>query len=290
MSTPLPAVVVVAHDKPRQLHRLIAALDPLPVFLHVDANTPDEVHRAMVNGLPDRVELLPRLRAGWARFEVLEAEVAGYRAALSATDAEHIVLLTGADYPLAPVSTICAELAALGGLSSGDMWSVPSPHWGVLGGYDRFWFRQRPWRQHRLALLVPPRRVPRGLEPHGGSQSKVLSRRHAQIVVGVWDSRPDLVHFFRRAWTPDEVFIPTVLNSPRFADWGTEAESGPHRWVIEWPPGRAKNPRWLGVDDLDLLRRARTREQSPAWFARKFAEDSDDLVALVDEQLRGGPG
>ena len=94
MSTPA-AVVLIAHDKPRHLARLVAALDGLPIFLHVDRNTPDELFHAMTDDLPDRVRLLPRLDAGWARFEVLAAELSGYRAAYQETDAEHIILGTG---------------------------------------------------------------------------------------------------------------------------------------------------------------------------------------------------
>jgi len=54
----LPAVVVLAPAKPRYLHRLVAALQPMPVFLHADAASPDAVLAASLDGLPQPVRLL----------------------------------------------------------------------------------------------------------------------------------------------------------------------------------------------------------------------------------------
>ena len=46
------------------------------------------------------MRLLPRISSGWASFGLVEAELAGYRAACAETEAHHVVLMTGADYPL----------------------------------------------------------------------------------------------------------------------------------------------------------------------------------------------
>lgn len=282
----LPAVVLVAHDKPRQLRRLLAALAPLPVFLHIDANTGDELYRQMIAGLGDHVRLQPRLAAGWARFEVVQAELEGYRAALAQTDAGHVILATGADYPLVSVETITERLAATPDCSYAEALPLPIGEWGPLRGYDRFLFASRPWRGHRLAWPVP-RRWPRGLRLAGGAQTKILSRRHAQLILDVLDDRPELLRWFRRCWTPDEVLIPTLLLSEQFdARWAEQGSSNPHPWYIDWGKVPAKNPRWLGLGDLEMLRSAADRPDVPALFARKFAEDSDELVAAVDAQLR----
>ena len=284
--TDLPAVVVVAHDKPGQLRRLVDALDPLPVFLHVDAGTDDRTHAAMTDGLPARVRLLPRLAAGWARFAVVEAELLGYRTALAQTQAKHVLLATGADYPLADTASLVERLDATPDTSYAEVRPLPMAEWGPFGGMDRLWLRNTVWRRHRLAWPVP-RRIPRELAPAGGAQTKILTRRHAQLVLDVVDDRPDLLAFFRRCWTPDEVMVPTLLNSPAFgADWAVQGGPGPHPWYIDWGDGPAKNPRWLGLDDLPALRGATVRPGLPALFARKFAEDSEALCTAVDAELR----
>lgn len=282
----LPAVVLIAHDKPRHLARLIESLTPLPVFLHVDANTEDAVFSAMTDQLPDRVRLLRRLNAGWARFEVVEAELLGYRSALAETQARHVILGTGADYPLVDVPTLVRRLDAEPERSYAEVLPLPIPAWGRLGGYDRLILRHQVWRRHRLASPVP-RRIPSGLDPAGGAQTKILTRRHAQLVLDVLDRRPELLRFFRTCWTPDEVMIPTLLNSAALgARWAVEGSSSPHPWFIDWGRTPAKNPRWLELEDFSAVQAAACRQEVPALFARKFGEDGDQLVAEIDATLR----
>lgn len=282
---PAPAVVVVAHNGPRQLRRLVDALSPWPIFLHVDANTDDATFSAMTDQLPDNVVLLPRLRAGWARYEVFGAELEGYRQALRTTQARHIVNLTGADYPLASRARIIEVLDHHPDQSFAKIDPLPIEGWGIGRGYDRFWFPQRSWRKQRL-LLPLPRRIPRGITPGGGSQMKILTRRHASLVVDVLDNRPGLLQFFRNCWTPDEVIIPSLMLSEELgANWSRES-AGFHPWYIDWGPGRPKSPRWLTATDLPLMFAAASRPDTPALFARKFDDNSSALTHAIDVELR----
>lgn len=286
---------MVAHDNPAQLHRLIEAVAPLPVFLHVDGSTPDELHAEMTDGLDrSRVRFLPRLRAGWARYEVLAAELTGYRVALAETDAEHLILLTGTDHPLVSTDTLIEVLGGHQDQSFGDIFPLPASHWGPLNGYDRFIVPQFPWRKHRLALPIP-RRIPRGLVPAGGSQSKILCRRHAELVLRVLREHPRLRGFFRRCWTPDEVAIPSILMSPEFGGhWFDESVPGGPVFHIDWgnEPGRKpnKSPRWLDQTDLPVLADAAHRPGVPVLFARKFDDAAAEVVARIDAEQRGVSG
>ena len=278
------AVVILAHDKPGHLHRLVRALDGLPVFLHIDAGTSPGMHSEMTDGLPQRVRLLPRISSGWASFGLVEAELAGYRAACSETEAHHVVLMTGADYPLVNARTLVNRMSRfLRDRSWVDVQPLPINDWGPMRGYDRFVFRNRP--ENRRRIWSPrPRRWPRGIRPAGGSQLKVLARRHAELLLGIVDSRPDIVDYFRTVWVPDETMIPTLLASPEF---GVRRESYHHEgnaWYIDWGERPSPNPRWLDETDLPALRAARTRDVSPALFARKFREDSA-LLDRIEQDL-----
>lgn len=280
----LPAVVVLAHDKPRHLHRLISALHPLPVFLHVDAGTPDATAAAMVEDLPDTVRLLPRRPTGWATYGLVDAELAGYRAALE-TDARHVVLCTGSDYPLARVDVIVETLAGFEGKSWAEVLPLPLKDWGPLGGYDRFVFRNRVVERRREWSPVP-RRWPSGLRPAGGSQLKILARDHVERVLGLLADRPELVSYFQQVWIPDETLVPTLLSSPALGlDLARDLVAGPPAWHIDWGKAPTSSPRWLGPDDLPALAAA-ARRTPRALFARKFDESADALLDVVDEQLR----
>lgn len=293
MSAPSLACVVLAHTDPVHVRRLVAALDPFPVFLHCDQRTPDDVFAAMTADLPDRCVVLDRLRTGWARWENVAAELAGYRAALAATDATHIALLTGADYPLATTAEIRAFLAEHEGRSIALYLPMPQRRWGRSGGLARLRYRHRAWRKHMLRLPIP-RRLPADIVPAGGSQVKVLARQHAQAVVGVADARPDLVRFWRSSWVADETFVGSVLSSPSLVPGWAGEHVADDLWWIGWGGQRSKSPPWLDLSHLDRLVAARQGAGAgrvPRLFARKFSTAvSTPLLDAVDESLRAAVG
>jgi hypothetical protein len=284
ISPAAPACIVLAHEDPVHVRRLVEALDPFPVFLHCDARTPESVFRAMTDGLPDRVRLLPRIRTGWAKWENVAAEVEGYRAALEHTDASHVAVLTGSDYPLAHPDEIRSLLEAHRDESFIATHPLPYAEWGRDGGAARIRYRHWAWRKQMLRLPVP-RRVPRDVVFAGGSQLKVLARHHAAAVVDTVDRRPDLVRFWRRTWVADETFVPSVLSSPGLTP-GFDAEHVPHGlWWIGWDGTARKSPPWLTTADAGRLLERRTAPdvELPHVFARKFSTElSSDLLDVVD--------
>ncbi len=279
----------MAHADPAHLRRLLAALDPWPVQLHVDVATPVDVHARMVEDLPPRVSLLPRIRTGWARWENVVAELAGYRAALADPSITHVLAMTGADYPLASTARAQAWFDQHPGLSFAENWAVPSPDWGGRsGGLARLRYPHWAWRKHMIRVPVP-RSVPPGLTLEAGSQMKVLTRAHAQAVLDFHDTRPEVVRFWQRTWCADESFVPTALATAVPA-W-KEEHVHDVLWHIDWDHevGAPKSPRWLTVDDLPKIRRrqAGDGDRLPRLFARKFSSDVDHAVLdVIDVELR----
>jgi hypothetical protein len=278
------ACVVLAHGDPTHLSRLVRALDPFPVFLHVDARTDDAVFTAMTDGLPDRARVLDRHRTGWARWENVVAEIEGYRAALAATDATHVALLTGTDYPLASSAEIVELLDRYRGVSFGIIDPLPHPEWGQNHGFSRLRYPHWAWRKHMIRVPVP-RRFPDGVVLAGGSQLKVLARHHAEAVVRAYDSSPDLVRFWRRSWVADETFVPSVLSTPRFvADWD-DASLRTTLWMIGWDGTRRKSPPWLTDEWHEQVMSRRSWDDQPVdhVFARKFSTaTSTPLLDRID--------
>ncbi|MDO8122278.1 beta-1,6-N-acetylglucosaminyltransferase [Isoptericola sp. b490] len=289
------ACVVLAHDQPDQLHRLLAALDPLPVFLHVDARTPDPVAAAMTRDLPERVRLLPRVATAWATFGAVQAELAGYRAAVAETSATHVALLSGSDYPLLSTADLRAVLTPLIGRSITYVAPLPIPQWGMSGGLGRLRYYHWAWRRHVIRLPIP-RRLPRGLSLAGGPTQKVLAREHADAVVRAVDRRPELVRFWRRAWAPDETFVATLLSTPSLVPGYADHHLHELAWLIDWRQANIKGPPWLTMEHLPFLQEGRTVPAGslPKLFARKFhstlsAELLDAVDALRQEPLRTTP-
>ena len=101
------------------------------------------------------------------------------------------------------------------------------------------------------------------------------------------DERPDVVRFYRRAWTPDEMFIHTaLLNSATSCDIVNE-----NLWFVRWTPN-AKHPKVLTAADAPALLEAGGRasdaggESRAKLFARKFDADTDAAILdVLDQRL-----
>jgi hypothetical protein len=308
------AAVVLAHRDPPMLRRLVGALEDVPVFLHCDAGTPAPVAREMVQGLPPRVTVLPRIRTRLASWSLVAAELSGLRAAVTATRADHIAVLSGSDYPLVSVPDLVSELAAW--KQQSYLWNVelPFPAWDTPRHPDGGLWRLRRrfltrdghvlfWREIPLRWPVP-RRVPAGIHLRASSQWKIYARHHVERLLDVVDSRPDLVGFWRTTLVPDETFAASILASPSLLGADALPPCRAHPWYIRWPEGVNYHPEWLTGSDFGDLADARwagapTAAEAAAsmdvWelpgrklFARKFSTDVDPAVLdRIDAELRG---
>jgi len=285
--TPRLACVILAHADPVHLHRLIEALEPFPVFLHVDARTPDTTFAAMTADLPERCTVLGRTTTAWARWGLVGAELDGYRAALETSDATHFALLSGSDYPLAPAKEIVDLLERHPGHSFAKVHELPYEQWGRSGGLARF--RYRHWGIGKRMLRLPiPRRLPRDIVLTGGPQMKILARDHARAVVEVADEHHELIRFWRRTWVPDETFVYSILNTRRFVP-GWKAQLVPSNlWLIAWDGLRRKSPPWLDTVHTDVLlnREKYSDPNMPHLFARKFCSElSTPVLDAIDAHV-----
>jgi hypothetical protein len=286
-ASPELACVILAHHDPHQVHRLVEALSPLPVLVHVDARADDAMFEAITAELPSRAVVLPRRPTAWATWGAVEAEIEGYRAALAIPGITHVALLSGADYPTSSV----AEIRDLLRRHRDDSFVVsdrlPYSEWGRSGGLDRL--RYRHWARGKRMLRLPiPRALPRGIVFAGGSSSKILAVDHARRVVDAYEKRPDLVRFWRRTWSSDETFVVSVLSTPELVPGYAEHSVNTHLWWIDWDGPRKKSPPFLTVEQLPelLLRRWDDQQEHLFLFARKFSTDaSSEVMDALDAEF-----
>lgn len=216
MVKPKTAYAVLAHKRPDLLHRLVETLGSSPIAIHVDAKS--DMDLAEIMSTPN-VTMLPRRRCHWGGYQLVAATLDALRWFMT-TDASHLILLSGQCYPLVSQTQAVAHLTALGARSQMRMAPFPISRWGPAGGYERvqryyfFAFRSRPWRLKWL-----PRKMPRDLHPHGGSQFWCLSQEHAAYILSYVSDRPDVVRFYSTSLIPDEMMLQTILaNSPYAAE------------------------------------------------------------------------
>ena len=95
------AYLILVHKSPRQLARLVEALQHPRVafFVHVDDMAEEAQFRYMLRTHENLYFVRPRHVVEWGGWKMVEAELTLLRSALAA-GAEHMILLSGSDYPV----------------------------------------------------------------------------------------------------------------------------------------------------------------------------------------------
>jgi hypothetical protein len=302
------AAIILAHDDPAKVRRLLAALGGLEVLLHCDRRTPPHVFKEMVREAGPAVRVLPRLATTLASWSLVEAELRALRVWLETSRAEHVVVLSGGCYPLVPVSEICDELEAWSGRTRMLLNAFPYEPWGKrLNAGGGLWRVRRRFLTYRGQIVrvagapVPifNREIPRSLALRASSQWKIYARPHAAALLRVLDEHPELVRFWRTTFVPDESCAASILSSPELVGAVCDEICDDLPWYLDWSQtARGGHPRWLTAGDLPALTAAgaaprRPRERFVAdrngyrkLFARKIASSETALLDAIDERLR----
>jgi hypothetical protein len=305
------AAVVLAHDDPDKVRRLIAALDGVEVFLHCDGKAPDEVVRRMLDGSRSNVHLAPRHRTNLASWSLVEAELATLQLALERSRAQHFVVLSGSCYPLVPVAELEEELAEWRGLSRLYVRPLPFEEWDTPrnrdGGLWRFRrrfvsIRGRMVFVRGIPLRTLRRPIPRELRLHAASQWKIYARDHAAALLRILAGQPDLLRFWRTTFVPDESCAGSILRSPALVGSIVDEVCDDLPWYIDWDSVRGTfRPAWLGESSFPALQEARfaprlrpdhavagtgDQEDCRKLFARKISSTAEPLLDRIDRELR----
>jgi hypothetical protein len=287
---PTICFLLLVHRSPDQVARLVESVSPCPVLVHVDAGTGQAVWDGF-NDLATRyanVRLTPRARSAWGSWGLVEAMLNGISLSLD-LGCSHLVKMTGQDYLLRPVEQVVDFLAGNPGISFVPHDRIPVGFIGDKdGGLSRVSHWHVPVRSRRVSIPMN-RRPPQGITPFYGAAEFVISMPLAHWLCDQVDQRPELVRFFRRTWTPDELFVPSMaMSSPMAAD-----VSPANLWFTDWAAG-GPHPRVFGRADIDRLRAVAFGQAGPLpggqvkLFARKFDLRTDGVILdLIDQQLLG---
>lgn len=107
--------VILAHTDPTGLRRLVARIRSLSpqaaiVVRHED---PQLIGPGELDPL-GAIDLVSDIRVRWGSFAMVQAMLEAFGVALSQTDAEHVVLVSGQDYPVRDLAAWEAEIADAG--------------------------------------------------------------------------------------------------------------------------------------------------------------------------------
>jgi hypothetical protein len=282
------AFLILAHKNPAQLARLANALEAPghSVFVHVDARQPEVLAQARTSlGPASAVHFVePGIACRWGGYSVVEATLAGLRAVRAAgVGAQHIVLMSGQDYPLVSNHTIDAFFAQHPGRQFIEAFALDEPnrwthHRGSYQASRRIHAFHIPLRSRWLMLPVD-RPLPDGLVGHGGAQWWALTSDCAFGLLDMLQRQPAIEPFFRHTFIPDESLFHTLLMN---SAWRTSVDQRNLRYV-DFTRANPTAPAVLTVDDLDVL-----YAEPDVLIARKFDTARDEAVLDVIDLRRPG--
>jgi hypothetical protein len=285
---------VLAHTAPRQLARLVGALDApsAAIFVHLDVAS-DAAIFADAFG-PNVHSTHARVAVRWGDFSQVEAILTLLRESLADPRRfERFVLISGVDHPLRSASGLQRFFDAHPDRQFMNLVRMPDDAAGKpMTRLTTYQFRPRRTRPGRLmwkSLMAISRRVHRRdvgaalggeLVPYGGSTWWAVTRDAAEWIVTFPDRAPRAARFFRRVICPDESYFATIIGNSPFRD-----RTEPNLTFTDWSVGGA-NPAQLGDEHLAALG-APTSSDGPGMklFARKFRDDDGDLVERLARMI-----
>ncbi len=292
------AYLVLAHENPKHLRRLLAALasDAAACFVHLDAKARAQ---DFAQSAGPRVHFTQkRVRVYWGDFSIVEATLVLLREALAhPARFDRCVLLSGADHPLRSAASIESFFEHQRETEFMQLIAMPCEAQGKpiarLTVYQHRPEATRLTRQLRRSLItlgvVSKRRdlrtALRGLTPYAGSQWWALTREACEHLLDFAARERWLARFFAHTHCPDESFFHTVLGNSRFAP-----RMRPALTFADWIAG-GTSP--ASISEAHVARfeaeAALHSDDAPGaheWlFARKLDDASEALVARL-ERLR----
>ncbi len=301
----IPTFLILCYDQPEVLQRLVAHLAPYPVIVHVDAKSDVATFRDALASM-DHVEILrndERVMVRWGGFSMVRAmrHLADRGLRITPLD-DHLVFLSGADYPLRPIREFVDHLRNAPyrqHIRSFDAATadalrykhVHQRHFMDVVVFPRAQRRTLPSIFNSAAKrglnrslgLLPFRSPPNAMRPAFGSQWFAVTAECMAALRAMHSVELD--RWFKRVFAPDEKYFHTLVAATRHH---ADTVTGTFESFDEYRRTLLANfhlldlslTKWYTVEDWDVV------EQSPMFFLRKVRlPESATLLDRLDERI-----
>lgn len=232
------AYLILAHDNPQALARLVDALTHARAyfFIHVSGRSLIDPFRLTLSS-HSHVRFVRRIPIEWMGFSLLQA-ILELTAAAHAEGFDYYTLLSGTDYPLRSSADLVRffddnrteyitawRIADRPTHAYKVQYHFPIDSIPIHPYYRRsgptlstlqsmaFWVPH-----HRFMRLFPKRQFPNDLEAWGGSAWWSLTRECVSYVLSFIERRPDILRFMKTVHVPDEILFHSIIMSSEFGE------------------------------------------------------------------------
>jgi len=272
------AILILAHDKPSQLLKLIGSLrhSSLDIYIHIDRKNYSRFQNH-IETFQNNAVVISNQSVNWGGFSICQTLFDLILLARDRGSYSTFSSLSGTDYPVKSTDYIVSLLDKTK-CSRIDHWFDEDPSWHKR--YKRFFFHDSHYSRvlnaasRRLARILPNRKPPPKITVFFGSTWWTLTCEGVNAIVEFINERPDVVKFYRHVHIADESLFQTFLLN-------TKSKPPLLRESLRYIKfsNASMHPKILTFDDLEDI------FSSDCIFARKFDEQtSPGIFELIDER------
>jgi hypothetical protein len=281
------AYLILAHQNPEQLYRLVQALDidESKFIIHIDAKVEiSPFIKLFENYTPGRIFICPgRKNIDWGSYTMVEATMAMLHFLFQLElKVDYVHLISGQDYPVKSNEEIVNFFKNQRGKNFIESFTLPDSRWRERGllrinykwginEHKNIFYNDLDYKE----AYPPLPHLPEGIIPYGGSQWWSLHIDCVRFIMEEFDRDSDLFQFYRYTFIPDEMLFQTLIMNSHFKDTVVNDNSR----FIKWSNG-SWHPETIGLEHLkDLMTKRKL-------FARKFEYDDDKTVLNQLDEIR----
>ena len=247
-------------------------------YIHIDKKFPLPVlHGDNILILNDRVDV------HWGGFSQVEATLLLMQEAIK-MPFDYAAFISGKDYPVKPNEWLQKKLETGGEYI--HMNKMGTDPYAPLSRYKFYYYTDHYdrrnkrsiktrfflWFQKTLRRLKISKPIP--FQLYTGASWFVLSAACIKFILHEVYTKPGIIDFFKSGFCPDESFFQTIIGNSAFAqnvkNCLTYAD-----WSVDPGPAIITENHFPVLQKLDDY-----------FFARKFDDNSKNIVAIIDEKLR----
>ncbi|RKR10942.1 core-2/I-Branching enzyme [Flavobacterium sp. 90] len=282
------AYLITAYHSYDHLKKLISALTDNNVFfyIHIDKNS------VIPTNLDDfnNIQFIKRHKVWWAGWSHQKA-ILNLMAEAFKENYDYYALISGSDYPIKKNDFLYSKLNE-GGEFISIKEGFPSEmkkSWVTRFYFDLF-YRRKPNKpiwikillkiEKNISLYFPKKNFP-FQKVFFGPTWWVLSHSTVGYILEFLDSHPEYERFFRNSYCSEEILIPTIIGN---SDIGNLKGNLTYvDWSVD--PGPAYiSEKHLNIFESNFVHNEMGDNES--FFARKFKNDSQELLQQIDTNLR----
>ena len=297
------AYLILVHNTPKHLQRLITALSSgsSSFFIHLDKKSNiDDFLGIKGNNVHFTRKRVPVF---WGDFSIVEATLILLRTALAdRCNFDRFVLLSGADYPLRSASYIEKFFESNPNKEFINLVAMPSEVAGKpIARLTTYKLRpgdrtiSKVIRKVLMQVGVLPRKRDYktylgDLAPYGGSAWWALSREACDFILTFVKNEIQVVDFFKNTICSDESFFQTILGNSHF-----RSRIVRNLTYADWSAGES-SPAYITEKHLTFFQSTSSFTPDGVFgggemlFARKFSDESEDLVAKLENKIGENEG